>query len=134
MSNADEVTKPGECWSRDGERYYDDFCEFLDMEGDLAPGDTVYRGTVKRYTGADLINRFAASSITDWMGEAAYDIVGEVADDYPNVSDEAKAELLALLKGWADKHATPTWWEAVDPREYVLAAAYLEAAPAEGQP
>ena len=63
------------------------------------------------------------------MGEVAYDEAGEVAEDYPDVTDEARIELEELLRGWCEKHARPTFWVADGEAEFIPALA----APSEGK-
>lgn len=64
------------------------------------------------------------------MGETAYDEAGEVAEDYPDVTNEARIELEGLLRGWVEKHALPTFWVADGEAEFIPALA----APPEGKP
>lgn len=42
--------------------------------------------------------------------EKACDEGGEVAEDWPDVTDEAEKELDELLKAWARKHAPVNFW------------------------
>lgn len=46
--------------------------------------------------------------VIDYMAENARDGAG--AEDYPDVSDEARAELDALIEAWAAKHCSPNFW------------------------
>lgn len=50
-----------------------------------------------------------ADDIIERMHESASEH-GEAAEEYPDVSDEAKAELDAILTAWARKHAEPRFW------------------------
>ena len=63
------------------------------------------------------------------MGETAYDEAGEVAEDYPDVTNEARIELEGLLRGWVEKYARPTFWVADGEAEFIPALA----APSEGK-
>lgn len=53
-----------------------------------------------------------ADYIIEAMGERAYDECGECAEEFPDVTDEAKAELNAFLDAWADKHCEVRFWMA----------------------
>jgi hypothetical protein len=121
-----------ECWSHDGETFdCQSLGELLDNHGDeLAPGDTVYVGTAHRPPLEKLIY---VDDVLEPMGERAYEIVGEHAEDYPEVSQEAKGELLALLLGWARKHAMPNFWTVRGVREYVLSEEDLAVGPSNSE-
>lgn len=53
-----------------------------------------------------------ADDVIERMGDAACDVAREAAEEYPDVSDEARAELQALLEAWAEKHALVNFWVA----------------------
>jgi hypothetical protein len=59
----------------------------------------------------------------DWvleaMGERAYDELGEVASDWPDVSSEKAAELTKLLEDWADKNIPCGMWSSDSKPEYI---------------
>ena len=59
--------------------------------------------------------------IIETMGERAYDEAGEVAEEFPDVSNEAKTELEELLRGWCEKYARPTFWVADGVCEFIPA-------------
>ena len=50
--------------------------------------------------------------ILEETAQRAHDEVGEVSDDFPDVTDEAKKELETLLKTWADKNIKCGFWTA----------------------
>ncbi|WP_175760472.1 hypothetical protein [Burkholderia anthina] len=111
-------------WSRDNEYFScDALDELLDMHDDLAVGDVVYFGDVAPIPTKHLCD---ADDIIDMLGERAYDEVGEAADDYPNISPEAKAELESLIAGWIEKHAKPTFYSVINVREHIITAADME--------
>lgn len=60
-------------------------------------------------------------ALLERMAEQANEQAGEAADDYPSVTEEAKAELEALLRGWVEKHATPDFWVADGEAEFIAA-------------
>lgn len=93
------------------------------MHTDLTVGDVVFVGEVAPIPTKHLCD---ADDVIDLMGERAYDEVGEYADGYPDVPSEAKAELDALLAGWIEKHAKPTFYSVINVREHVITAADME--------
>jgi len=112
--------EPLECWSHNEEDFNAQSLGELVDTHELAPGATVWVGEAVHPEPSSLFS-------TDWlienMGEAAYDIAGEHAgEDYPNVSDEQVAELEALVVGWIEKCAPPTFWTVKSVRPYVLTA------------
>ena len=61
-----------------------------------------------------------ADHILDIMAGNAHDNYGhDLTEDFPEVTEEAKAELDALLKDWANKHVEVTFWEAVGTPERI---------------
>jgi hypothetical protein len=61
----------------------------------------------------------SASDIIERMGEAAGDNYGEIAADFPEVTDDGKVALDALLEAWADKHVTNSFWVAIGDPERI---------------
>lgn len=59
--------------------------------------------------------------IIERMGEQAYDEAGECAEEYPDVTNEARIELEGLIRGWCEKYATPTFWVADGEAEFIPA-------------
>ncbi|KVF49547.1 MULTISPECIES: hypothetical protein [Burkholderia cepacia complex] len=111
-------------WSRNNEDFtWDELDELLDTHDDLAVGDVVFIGEVAPIQTKHLCD---ADDVIEMIGERAYDEVGEYADGYPDVMPEARAELDALLAGWIEKHAKPTFYSVVNVRQYVITAADME--------
>lgn len=111
-------------WSSNNEDFTcDELAELLDMNDDLAIGDVVFIGEVAPIQTKHLCD---ADDVIEMIGERAYDEVGEYADDYPDVTPEARAELDALLAGWIEKHAKPTFYSVVNVREHVITAEDME--------
>jgi hypothetical protein len=107
-----------ECWSTDEETFnYDTLGELLDCNDELTAGSVVYMGHAADH---DPTAWFSADHVIGALGEAAYDEAGEHAQDYPDVSEEAKAELQTLLDAWVTKYCTPTFYRVENVREYVL--------------
>lgn len=48
--------------------------------------------------------------IIEKLGENAYEEAGEIAEGYPEVSEEGKLALEELLLAWANKYAKPEFW------------------------
>ncbi|MBR8434849.1 hypothetical protein KDW37_29225 [Burkholderia cenocepacia] len=111
-------------WSRNNEDFTcDELDELLDTHDDLAVGDVVFIGEVAPIQTKHLCD---ADDVIEMIGERAYDEVGEYADGYPDATPEARAELDALLVGWIEKHAKPTFYSVVNVRQYVITAADME--------
>lgn len=113
-------------WSSDGERFDSDgLDELIDLMDDPKPGDVVHFGDM---VAPDPRHLCAADDVIDTIETRAYDFGGEAAEDYPHVSDEAKAELTELLAAWITKHCPPTFWQVVNAKPYTLTAADLSKA------
>jgi hypothetical protein len=114
-------SKLDQCWSVDECDFeYETLGDLLDSNDELGVGDVVYVGTPVRHAPSTFIDD--ADNIIERMGERAYDEHGEFADDYPDVTDEAKAELTAFLVAWADKHCDVRFYGVEDIREYAITA------------
>lgn len=57
--------------------------------------------------------------ILDEAGERAFDEVGDIAEDFPETTKEARDELAALLVTWARKHISCEFWQAVGKPERI---------------
>jgi hypothetical protein len=53
------------------------------------------------------------------MKDAACAEMGEVADEYPDVTKEAENDLTALLRAWVDKHVSMRCWTATGTAEEI---------------
>lgn len=64
----------------------------------------------------------------DGMQENAFDLVGDVAEDFPDVTDAAREELATALgvvtAGWASRHVQVAFWVSVGKAERIERAAY----------
>lgn len=127
MTNQTENSRAADVrvvWSRNNEDFTcDELDELLDTHDDLAVGDVVFIGEVAPIQTKHLCD---ADDVIEMIGERAYDEVGEYADGYPDVMPEARAELDALLAGWIEKHAKPTFYSVVNVRQYFITAADME--------
>ena len=71
-------------------------------------------------------NQFVdAADVIEMMADRASEFA-EDCDDYPDVTDEARAELDGLLHNWIMKHCPPRIWMPENVREYTLTADDLE--------
>lgn len=109
---------PKQCWSLNDEGFsHDSLSELLDNYPDLKAGAQVFTGMAVYPALSRLID---SDDVIDQMGDRAYDIAGEYADGYPDVSAEDKAELDALLEGWIKKACPPDFYEVRDVHTYVI--------------
>lgn len=107
-----------ECWSTDEETYnYDSLGELLDCNSELEAGTVVFVGHAVDH---DPTSWFDADQVIDAIADAAYGEAREHAEGYPDVTDEAKAELQTFLDAWITKHCTPAFYRVENSREYVL--------------
>lgn len=112
-------TSAEECWSLDGEDYrYDTLGELLDCN-ELSAGDVVHVGERAPHDPADWVD---AEDVIENLACRGSDVGGEWADNYPEVSKEAKAALQTLLETWAREHAQPNFYGIRNAREYVITA------------
>ncbi len=114
-------------WSRDGQTFnYDTLGELLDSNDDVQEGDIVHVGTANVPDPAEWVD---ADDIIEQLACRGDDNCGELADDYPEVSKEAKAELQDVLEAWARKYCTPSFWMIEDDREYIITAEDVKPSP-----
>lgn len=109
-----------QCWSMDDENFrYEELCDIPDVE----TGMMVFKGEAVEVSSRDLI---CAESILDGIGGVAYDLVGEIADDFPQVSKEAKEELEDILSSWIIRHCQPNFYRVVNVQEHIVTQEDLE--------
>lgn len=109
-----------EYWSRDEEVFtYANLGELLDAHDDIEVGDTVFHGTSVTPDPGEWVS---ADDVIEQLACRASDECGEFAEDYPEVTKEAKAELEELLAAWAHKHCMPTFYTITGVREYKITA------------
>lgn len=103
-------------WSVDEETYRDrcDSIEeavaaALDHHRDLEIGTTISIGEIIPVDALQLVD---ADSVIDNMSCQAYELSGEVSEDYlAGVTKEQKDELESLIAAWADRIETPAFWQ-----------------------
>jgi len=115
------------CEYDDGNFCHDSLGELLDMCPDIEPGQTVWVGEVTDPG----TNWIIAEQVIDRIADAAYEIGGEHAEDFPRISHEAKAELDAFLRRWQAEHCQPTFWTMRNVKPYTVPATDDEIAAAE---
>lgn len=116
----DPVVHPEECWSDDGSDFrYGTLDELLDCHDDIEPGRVVYVGEPDRPDPADFID---ADDVIELLACRGSDIGGEWAEDFPDITPEAKKELDELLAAWVTKHCEVRFYQVVNTREYVVTA------------
>lgn len=109
-------------WSLNGEDFiYDELDDALDALYNL---DELAVGRVIEYGTAERPNRdwVTADDVIEQIGERAYDECGEWAEDFPSVSNEARAELSAFLSAWQATHCTATFWTVRNAKKYAVTA------------
>lgn len=80
-------------------------------------GDKIYFGIVSTPTVNKLVD---ADDIIEMLGERAYDIGGEYAEDFPDVSAQERDELNTLLQNWIDSYCKPSFYSVLDIQEYII--------------
>lgn len=116
----EELKTADEVWSANDEMFNcDSLDELLNENDELEVGATVWKGDK---IPVDITGYVDAGDIIEMLGERAYDDVGEVAEEWPDVSAEARKELDALLGAWVSKHCTATFYRVRNVVEYKLTA------------
>lgn len=106
------------CEYEDGNFQHDSLGDLLDYDDSIEVGQTVWFGEAV----APDTDWISADTVLDWINDAAYDVGGEHAEDFPRVSDEAKAELSKFLRDWQAKHCKPTFWTVRNVKPYTVTA------------
>ena len=108
------------CESGDGNFCHESLEELLGC-ADVEAGATVYFGEAiePRTHWVD------ADEVIERIGIRAYDEHGEHAEDYPEVSDEAKAELDAFLTQWQATHCRANFWVVTNVQPHTVTAEEL---------
>lgn len=112
-----------ECWSVDEENFNARTLGDLIDNHDLEVGAVVFRAEAIHPEPKELID---VEDIIETMGERAYDIAGEHAEDYPDVSEAAEQELTDFLAAWIAKHVAPTFYTVKNVQRYTIIEADLE--------
>lgn len=94
-------------YALDGENFIFESEEEVVEEAQEEGYSTYSKGVVKPILPHHLID---ANDVIEMIGERAWDIAGEWADDFPDVTKEAKGELEQFLHQWVEKHCTPSFY------------------------
>ena len=97
-------------YSKDGETFNDESLQDLDLE----VGENYWFGEREDIKPSDIVSDFAVSEIIERMSENLFDLVGEYAEDRLDVTDEAEADLLKIIKDWADKNAAISCYKVIN--------------------
>ena len=106
------------CFSVNNEDFnYEDLESLIECNEQLRAGDIVWIADAMKPKHSDFVNVY---NIIENMAEEAWDVVGEAAEDYGDVSKEAELELEAIVTAWAGKYCHITFFEVKNVREYIL--------------
>lgn len=123
------------CYSRNDEEYnFESLHEVLqemDEDGDLREGAVYWEADSRRPEPAEF---FDAERVIEEAAERAYEVGGDYAEDFGDVSREAIAELQSLLKQWADKHCTVSFWTVHGTKQMHVTAEMVAEYMADAQP
>jgi hypothetical protein len=121
------------CYSTDGECFqftsFGDLLDAMASDDELTEGQVYFEADCEMLTTEYMVDDSAIYTLLERLDEDLYEEVGEAAgNDYTNAKPEARAELLALVRGWADKHTSVThYWRIIGKtREKRLTAADVE--------
>ncbi|OQS36129.1 hypothetical protein B0T45_16690 [Chromobacterium haemolyticum] len=90
----------------------------------LELGDVVQVGDVQEH-GTDWID---AGDVIEMIADRGADEGGEYADDFPDVSTEARAELAAFLERWQAENCVARFYQVVNVRQHTITESDLEEA------
>ena len=93
------------------------FGSFLSKQEVIAEGKKTYPSNEAFYVCAGTLANGPgympdADELEEMIWQAAHDDVGEAAEDFPDLTEQAKTELSAFLKGWAERHVKALFWNA----------------------
>lgn len=122
------------CYSLNGEEYgYDSLDEIIEQlryekDDEAIVGMTYYEATKKHYSPSDFFDEGDTDDVTDNMACRVHDVAGELGDDFmSHVPAEAKQELAAFVKAWADKHFETNFFIADGVKKLAITQADLDA-------
>lgn len=120
------TTEVDKCYSTNNEQFdhsdLSDVLTELDDDGRLEPGVVIYEADAfKRPAGFF----FDIDMLFENMGESAHDAGGEYADDFPDVSEGARAELEDIIKNWLDRNVEVRFYSVRNARPIEVTAAMI---------
>ena len=123
VSNADAGIRWGHASSPDAEAWHG---MYETREEAITDGRQDYSGDDYWITSGHLVPLEAVlpdvDDIIDTMACRASDEAGECAEEYPDLTLAAKAELAELLYAWGEKYARPQFWVADGEPEHISLA------------
>jgi hypothetical protein len=98
-----------------------DLQELIDTH-ELNIGDT--------YTQHDLVRNsasyyFSIDDLLEQMSGSANEDAGEHAEGFPDLSDNEKSELNAIISNWLDQRVSVNFFAVINPKECTVTAEYL---------
>jgi hypothetical protein len=108
MTHKEQATR--KCYSADNETFnHNDFGDLLDS-CDLQVGDTYWMADAVPLSHANFIRVDRFLEQADDLLSDEFDEFEDGKSNYSDASDEAKAELKALIEAWATKHVALPYW------------------------
>lgn len=92
----------------------------LEECGELVVGANYYVADAITSNASDF---FKLDALIDQLSDTAGDIVGECAEDFPELSEEKWIELESLIKDWLDKNVPITFYTAENIKQYQVTEA-----------
>jgi hypothetical protein len=112
------LNEPKTYWSCDSEYYNaETLYDLIDGNDHLEEGSIVQYGEAQPITIDDLVD---ASDITEMIEERAWELVGDIADGFPDLDKEQIAEIDTFLKQWAEKHLKIGFYKIVNSKDYKI--------------
>ena len=128
-SKPEEMDQTVEVWgTNDSDPFNTYSLSELINENDIEAGSTVYVGTRSESLHGSTYSTGAYDAVTEQMQAAAEGDVGELAEEYPNVTPEQGDLLEAFIEAWADAYCKPSFYLVENVREYVISAKDMEEA------
>ena len=113
-------------WSQNGETFCAESLGELIWDYDIQEGCTVYFGESEPFEASNFASG-AADGVIELIGDRALDEAGEFADDYPNVTADARKDLQDFIDQWAEKHCKPDFWIVKNVKEHVVTSDDIKA-------
>lgn len=113
-----------ELW-RDGETFETREEAIAYAEAEFVDDDRFWTGRIKMLAPSDLADAISGSFLLDQIGEHLHDILGEAADDHPDLSELDQQELesvvgAAITAFFASDDRMPELWAIDDVRRHVV--------------
>lgn len=116
------------CWSHNNEEFnyesLEELIQWLHDDKALEVGRVVYFSIANKPDAGQFVS---AESVIDNMASAAWDVGSEYAEDFPDVTPDARKELEEFLEAWARKHCEVNFFTVSGVQEYVITQADIDA-------